>query len=173
MLEKLKRNDFDKMFELIELSFPKDEYRTYEGHLALLDEPDYQVYVLRDEEREELRALVTVWEFGGFGFVEHLAVNPAYRNGGLGSLILGELTKKLGKMICLEVELPDNDMARRRIGFYERNGFHLNEYPYIQPPLAEEQNEISLLIMTTKRRLTLEEFERLRDRLYAKVYNIK
>lgn len=170
MLEKLKRCDFDQMFGIIELSFPKDEYRTYEGHLALLDEPDYQVYVLRDEEADELRALVTVWEFESFGYVEHLAVNPAYRNGGLGSLILEELTEKLGKMICLEVELPESDMARRRIGFYERNGFYLNEYPYIQPPLAKGQSEVPLLIMTTKRKITQEEFVHLRDQLYKKVY---
>lgn len=173
MLEKLNRKDFDKMFALIEISFPKDEYRTYTGHKALLDIPEYQVYVLWDDEKDELRALVTVWEFADIAYVEHLAVNPAYRNGGLGSVILEELTKKLGKMICLEVELPEDDMAIRRIGFYERNGFHLNEYPYIQPALAEGQNAIPLLIMTSERRISAKEFETIKNLLYAKVYNVK
>lgn len=37
MLEKLKPQDFDRVFMLLENSFPPDEYRTYEEHKALLD----------------------------------------------------------------------------------------------------------------------------------------
>ena len=53
--------------------------------------------------------------------------------------------------ICLEVELPETEMAARRIGFYERNGFYYNDYFYMQPPIAEGRNAIPLRLMTTGR----------------------
>ena len=37
--------------------------------------------------------------------------------------MLQELVKQYQKPICLEVELPEDELTRRRIGFYERNGF--------------------------------------------------
>lgn len=90
---------------------------------------------------------------GYFAYIEHFAVDPAYRNGGLGSLMLTELVKTVGKMICLEVEPPEDAVTRSRIEFYEANGFYLNEYPYIQPPFAEGYDEIPLMIMTSYRDL--------------------
>ena len=172
MLKKLEAKDFDKVFELMELSFPKDEYRTYEGQKALMNEELYQIYVIPDEEKDAIKALVTVWEYEKVAFVEHLAVNPAYRNGGLGSIILGEVIRELGKMICLEVELPETEMAARRIGFYKRNGFYLNEYPYIQPALAEGQEPVPLFVMPTERAGSEEEFMEIKELLYKEVYKV-
>ena len=125
MLTKLNGKDFDKVFTILEESFPKDEYRTYEKQKALLDDARYTIYIIPD--RDEVKAFIAVWQFDDFAFVEHFAVNQAYRNQGLGSIILQEVMKKLPCMICLEVELPETDFAKRRIGFYERNGIHVNE----------------------------------------------
>ena len=173
MLKELDRKDFDKVYEIMQLSFPRDEYRPYEGQKALLDEEVYQIYVLMDEDADEMKGLITVWEYEHLGFVEHLAVNPKYRNDGLGSQILKEAAEILGKMMCLEVELPETEIAQRRIGFYKRNGYYLNEYPYVQPALAEGQDPVPLLIMTTGKSLTSEEFEDVKGLLYTKVYKVK
>ena len=90
MLEKLNIKDFDKVYEIMEQSFPKDEYRPYEGQKALLEEEPYQIYVFRDGADEDIKGFITVWEYEELVFVEHLAVSPRYRNGGLGSVILKE-----------------------------------------------------------------------------------
>ena len=74
--------------------------------------------------------------------------------------------------ICLEVEFPDNEISRRRIGFYERNGFVLNNYPYIQPPISEGRNPVPLKIMTTDKGITEEQFNKIRALLYKYVYNV-
>ena len=114
-----KTEEFDKIFSILENSFPPDEYRTYEGQKFLWNHPKYTVYVIPDDESDCIKAFITVWKFENFAFIEHFAVNPFYRNQGLGSLILHEILNLLQCQICLEVELPKTDFAKRRIGFYQ------------------------------------------------------
>lgn len=173
MLQKLKPEDFDKVFQIMELSFPEDEHRTYEEQKELLNNSLYQIYILPDESGENIKAFVAVWEFDEMVYIEHLAVNPEFRNGGLGAMILQELISRSEKQICLEVEPPKETMAIRRIGFYERNGFFLNEYDYMQPAISKGRKPIPLLIMTSGRKISKEEFDRIRTVLYTKVYGQK
>ena len=79
-----KTEEFDKIFSILENSFPSDEYRTYEGQQALWNHPRYTVYVIPDDESDCIKAFITVWKFEDFAFIEHFAVNPFYRNQGLG-----------------------------------------------------------------------------------------
>ncbi len=147
MIEKLKTQDFDTIYDLMEMSFPSDEYRTYDEQKALLNNPAYSIYVLYDES-QDIKAFIAVWGFNKFAFIEHFAVNPEHRNSGIGAYILNELVKLLGKTVCLEVEPPETEMASRRIGFYKRNSFFFNEYPYMQPPISQGKKAIPLFIMT-------------------------
>lgn len=172
MLEKLKQEEFENVYAIMERSFPEDERRTKEEQRALLDNPLYHLYILRDEVSLDVKAFVAVWKLDMVVFVEHLAVNPQFRNGGLGSLILKELMQIYDEKICLEVEPPIEEMAKRRIGFYERNGFFLNSYDYMQPPISEGRRSIPLLIMTSGSEVTEEEFGKIRDLLYSRVYQI-
>ncbi|MEI3552766.1 MAG: GNAT family N-acetyltransferase [Acutalibacteraceae bacterium] len=90
-----KTEEFDKIFSILENSFPPDEYRTYEGQKSLWNHPKYTVYVIPDDESDCIKAFITVWKFEDFAFIEHFAVNPFYRNQGLGSLILHEILNLL------------------------------------------------------------------------------
>ena len=137
----------------------------------LFSKSEYDIYVV-DGDDSTLKAFVAVWGFDDFAFIEHLAVNPACRNAGIGASILAAVKEKTGKRICLEVELPENDIARRRIGFYTRNGFSLNEYNYIQPPMSAGKNPVPLFIMTTDGAVEERRFEYIKDKLYEKVYNV-
>lgn len=172
MLKKLKTEDFDAIYELMRESFPVDERRPYEGQRALLCDPFYEIYVMQETEEAGISGFLAVWEFDDIAYVEHFAVAPSCRNGGIGASMLRALESMLHKRICLEVELPEQEMAVRRIGFYERNGFSLNEYPYIQPALSAGQKEIPLLIMTTRGKVTEKEFHSIRQLLYRHVYHV-
>ncbi|NLA88207.1 MAG: GNAT family N-acetyltransferase [Clostridiales bacterium] len=169
MIEKLKIKDFDKIYHLMEKSFPSDEYRTYEEQKTLLNNYGYSVYVLYDES-QDIKAFIAVWEFNKFAYIEHFVVNPEHRNGGLGTNMLNGLVELLGKTVCLEVEPPNTEMASRRIGFYKRNNFFLNEYPYMQPPISQGKNTIPLFIMTSGSKVDEETFEQIKGTLYTKVY---
>lgn len=171
MIRKLERKDFDSVFQIIETSFPEDEYRTYDEQKALLDNMAYEIYILTDSDENIIKAFVAVWKFDSFVFIEHFAVNPTYRNKGIGSVFLREIVRMLGKTVCLEVEPPDNEIASRRIGFYERNNFFLNKYPYTQPPISTGRNPVPLFIMTYGRYISNMEFSNIKDTLFTRVYN--
>lgn len=170
MISRLALKDFDKVYRLIEISFPEDEYRTYEEQKALLDDPIYNIYVLPGENGDTIMAFIAVWEFDSFAFVEHFAVDPAYRSMGLGSKVLREIIDAVQKMVCLEVEPPHNELALRRIRFYERGNFFFNEYPYMQPAISKGRNPIPLFIMTFGRAVDENEFSIIKRELYTKVY---
>lgn len=166
-MERLTAADFDAVYRLMEASFPVDERRTRAGQQALLEEPAYRLW--GEWDGGELMGFAAVWELQPMTFVEHLAVEPRRRNGGTGSRMLAALAAEYGAL-CLEVELPHTEMAARRVGFYRRNGFQYNDYPYMQPALSPGSASIPLRIMTRERPLSPAEFAALREQLYARVY---
>lgn len=166
MIEKMKRDDFDRIFSIMEQSFPEDERRPYREQKALLDNFSYAIYITPSQD-----GFIATWEFEEFVFVEHFAVNPEHRNTGLGSKMLSEFLSMQEKIVCLEVELPNVELAKRRISFYERNGFFLNEYDYFQPPISKGKQIVPLMIMTSKGKVGQDTFEKIRNILYKEVYN--
>lgn len=163
MLQRINETNFPEIYRIMQASFSDDEYRPYDEQLALFEEPEYRIYYMP-------AGFLAVWEFESFIYIEHFAVDPALRNSGTGSAMLQELVKQYQKPICLEVEFPEDELTRRRIGFYERNGFVFNEYPYIQPPISKGKSPVPLRIMTYKSEITREEFQKMKEILYRRVY---
>ena len=166
-LRKMKTEEFDEVYKLMEHSFPPDERRDYAGQRALLDEPNYHIYVAGDD---RIAGFMAVWQLEGWAFVEHFAVHPDTRGQGLGSTMLAALREELGCPICLEAELPQSAIAARRIAFYERNGFFVNEYPYEQPSFSADKKAVPLYVLTTGGKLSPAGFETLRRQIYNVVY---
>ena len=163
MLQRINETNFPEIYRIMQASFSDDEYRPYDEQLALFEEPEYRIYYMP-------AGFLAVWEFESFIYIEHFAVDPALRNSGTGSAMLQELVKQYQKPICLEVELPEDELTRRRIGFYERNGFVFNEYPYIQPPISKGKSPVPLRIMTYGSAITQDTFEEMKSVLYQRVY---
>ena len=86
--------------------------------------------------------------------------------------MLQEILTQATKLTCLEVELPEGEIEKRRIGFYERNGFCFNPYSYIQPSIALGRNPIPLRIMTYQRKITENEYQKIKNLLYRRVYHV-
>ena len=166
----LQLSDFDQVFAIMEQSFPQNERRPYAEQRALLDRADYRLYGF--QENNAVIAFAAVYQFDAFLFVEHLAVTPSHRNRGLGALLLKELRVVLKNHICLEVEPAETEMAKRRIGFYQRNGFYLCPFPYVQPAISKGNTLVPLKIMSTKGILDEYEFEEIKKVLYEKVYGV-
>ncbi len=171
MLERIFENEFKEAFSVMEESFPSDEMRGFDGQRALLKRENYRLYALKKE--GEITGIAAVWELDGFYFLEHLAVKKAFRNNGIGTVILKELKSKYAQIPVLEAEPPVSELQKRRVAFYGRNGFVLNPYYYFQPPLEEGKRKVELKIMTGERGLNREEFEKVRALLYSGVYSYK
>ena len=182
MLQRINETDFSEIYRIMQASFPDDEYRLYNEQLALFEEPEYRIYYVpvtgwegsgdnsHGNSAMHAAGFLAVWEFESFTYIEHFAVDPVLRNSGTGSAMLQELVRKYQKQICLEVELPEDELTRRRIGFYERNGFVFNEYPYIQPPISKGKSPVPLRVMTYGKGITRQAFEEMRKVLYRRVY---
>ncbi|KAI7262494.1 hypothetical protein KC345_g9413 [Hortaea werneckii] len=134
-------------------------------------EASFPLFTEKDAEGRTL-AFLAAWEFPELRFIEHLAVNPDIRGGGIGNKLMSRYIHRSDKPVLLEVEPPDGELEQRRICFYERLGFYLNPYSYVQPPLRAGQADLPLRIMTYPRAVTLKEFQRFRDILYTEVYRI-
>lgn len=169
MLEVMKESQFDEVFALMRDSFPVDEYRGYEGQKALLKNSLYNIRVVNGD--DGVIAFICFWKDNDIVFVEHFAVTKNMRSRGLGGRILEELRVMFGDVtICLEVEPPQTEQAIKRINFYTRNGFFLNEYEYRQPALGEGRQSLRLMIMTSGRKVGEDEFADLKRTLYESFY---
>ena len=161
---------FEEFFSLLEKSFPTDEYREREGQLALFSREEYRLLCCCKE--NELSAFFSLWEFGDFCFLEHFAVDPKLRGQGLGTKLLEDLAAYTEKPIILEVEMPDTEQAKRRIGFYRRNGFFTNEYPYAQPAYSKDKKALPMILMSKGRTVNRMELEKIKGKVYSAVYGI-
>ena len=117
--------------------------------------------------------LLGIWQFKKFNFIEHFAVREDLRGQGLGSQMIQDYAKSDAKPIVLETERPKTKIAKRRIGFWQRNGFILNEYDYIQPPYSPEKYPVPMFLMSKPHPLTPEEFESYRTSIHTAVYERK
>lgn len=170
----LAKADFEAVYSIMEEAFPKSERRRKDEQAALLCNPHYHLSLLRGD-LGEIEAFFAWWSFENFCYGEHFAVDKALRGKGAGGKMIDALTMKLQDAgpFVLEVEPPETETAARRIGFYRRHGFELNEYPYLQPPLHPDCDPQPLMIMSRPHGLDRPAFEAVRACLYREVYRLK
>ena len=118
-------------------AFLPNEIKPLEDILSMVEAGTYEIYGLfengaeADESHYNLLGYATLWKKPGVPLVllDYLGVNAEKRNAGIGGKILGFL-KERESCLVLESEIPvpgdpedENDIRRRRIEFYKRNGF--------------------------------------------------
>ncbi len=130
-------------------AFPPNERRDFDEFLRLLDDKSVPFSVAVLEEDGEFAGFLTYWAWNDFRYFEHFAVAPEKRNGGKGGAFLRMMVENGRTPVVLEVERPDDEMALRRIGFYQRNGFRLwDDVPYLQPSYGAGREPVPLCLMT-------------------------
>lgn len=141
----LEKYDFEQLFAIMQEAFPPEEYRPKERQFAILDDANYSVHIAK--ENGKILCFLAVWNLGEFDFVEHFAVDASLRNQGVGSKFLKEYLKTTARPTVLEVENVDDDISKRRIGFYQRCGLELTDICYNQPNFQNSSKIIPLRIM--------------------------
>ena len=172
----IKREDIsDSVLSQVEQTyieaFPLNERRDFElTKLLIANDPAFNLYTFTQD--DVYVGFITTWQFADFLYVEHFAIDNARRSGGIGSKALMLLIEETALPILLEVELPLDEMAKRRIQFYERLEFKFHNYPYQQPPYSEGQEWVELRFMTRNKQNRVLDFDVAKACLYRSVYRV-
>lgn len=143
-------SEFEEFYRELKKSFIEDERRDFGNALRLFKDGKYEVRsIISDGKRV---GFISLWHTPDFVFAEHFVIHEEYRNLGLGAKALCEL-KRLFSKIVLEAEPPIEEIAKRRLAFYKRNGFIENEGAYAQPAYRKGASEVPLVIMSYPERL--------------------
>ena len=102
-----------------------------------------------------------------------MAVDPALRNGGYGSRVMQTLLRELKKPLILEVETPEDEMSKRRIGFYQRQGFEICDTGYVQPPYRKGGESLPMYLMVAnKPQQNTLDLQTIKETIYKEVYEV-
>lgn len=129
----IKRTDslLEKVPALYESAFPDDERIETEKFMMMIENCRSMTFYAITEDNE-FCGMAVIWELGICRYLLYLAVLEEKRNQNLGSMTLEQLLKESDLPIIGEVERPVNNINKRRIEFYKRNGFHIEtENPVI------------------------------------------
>ena len=144
-LKKIAVNQFDDIYGEMAQNFIASERRDYLLAQEILKRENYAIYhIIKNGEKVGFAA---IWEFAEFIFVEHLVVYEQFRSSGLGAEFLG-LIKTWQKVIVLECERATEPLATRRLNFYLRNGFCVNQIDYFQPPYRASDSLVPMELVS-------------------------
>ncbi len=163
---------YNYMERLLIASFPEEEYRELSAMRDYTDtKPEFYNNIIFNNDIPV--GFVTYWDLGDFYYVEHFAIDPEQRNGGYGKKLLNHLFGLLDKPIALEVEYPNDELSKRRINFYQREGFELWENEYYQPPYRTGFDKLPMYIMVYGDFDSKKDFEKVKGLIHQKVYDYK
>lgn len=157
--------------QVLKQCFPFEEYRDFEEFKDVIRHKKEFIcnIVMKDEDPI---GIFNYWNLPHFIFIEHFAILPENRDKGTGRQVMQGFLKETQLPIILEVELPETEIQKRRIAFYERLGFRLWTSEYVQPPYRSDFEGIPMQLMCYGNLEETEHFKHIRSLLYRVVYNV-
>jgi len=149
--------EFSQFWAIYDSSFPVDEKRDKQTQRRLLTNNKYKIIPYYNNGK--MVGFIALWILGDIVFLEHLAIKKEFRGKGYGTKILKDVKRRFPGRLVLEVEPPKDETTIRRIKFYKKAGFHLNEHHYVQPPLGRNKKPVTLKIMSYLNLIPSEEFD--------------
>lgn len=154
-------------------AFPENERRPVDAQRRNVDtNPLFRCYLLTGDGGRPI-GFITLWCPDGFYYAEHFAIDPSLRNGGWGSRVVRQLLRELELPVVLEAEVPADDLSRRRIAFYERQGFRIWDKDYVQPPYRPGGESLPLYLMVANETHGLPAVDSVRRIIYRHVYGVE
>ena len=143
----------DKVENTYNDSFPEAERRAFSLVRELVkDEPRFTVYTLFKD--------------------QVYAIDASARNGGIGGESMKQFMALCDAPVVLEVEMPTEEMSKRRIGFYERLGYVLDDHVYFQPPYRQGEPLLEMRLMTYGAIDLKQSFEEVKNCIHRYVYGV-
>ncbi|MDR2009325.1 MAG: GNAT family N-acetyltransferase [Bacteroidales bacterium] len=164
--------DWENAIKIYNEAFPAEERRPAEQHAQLLkNDPSYCFYIIKNE--SDIIGILITWKLDGVIFMDYLATISNTRNKGYGKKIVQKLQSISEYPIILEVELPDNELAQRRIGFYERLGFSIVDTNFFIPKFNNPGEKLPMYLMSFPSPINKETAEIIIKEIHSKIYGLK
>ncbi|GAA0068169.1 MAG: GNAT family N-acetyltransferase [Clostridium perfringens] len=157
---------FNDAIKIYETSFPIFEQRTIKNQIEVLEDKDYHSTIIC--ENNSLIGLLFYWKYGKYTYIEHLAISPNLRGKNYGSKILKTFCED-NKYTILEIDNPIDEISIKRLKFYSKIGFKLQNFEHIHPPYRNGYEGHNLKIMSFNRDLSKEEYDEFNVFLKTKV----
>lgn len=148
---------FNSAWKLYEDAFPLEERRSLDAQINVMKKTNYHFEIMVVD--NQLIGFLLWWDFEKYRYIDHFATLKEQRDKGLGRRILEDFLDINDNPILLEVELPNSTINQRRIKFYERIGFNLNQHYYEVPSSEEDHSPLELLLMSYPEHLTKNDVE--------------
>jgi GNAT superfamily N-acetyltransferase len=150
---------WEQVWRLYSDSFPEYERRGINSHLQATDDPAYFTEIALDN--GNLTAILFYWRYNSsYIYLEHLAVRPEMRGQHIGSRLLGQFLRRNNESkIILEIDPPIDEISEKRLEFYNRAGFSMNNYAYTHPSYSKNGKVHELKLLSAPGHISPEEFE--------------
>lgn len=142
--------------DLYRTSFPLFEQRSVTQQTEAFQNEQYKLLVFT--ENDTFLGFISYWLFGTYCYVEHFAVNTDLRGKGYGSHLLGTFIQSTDKIVLLEIDPITDSISEARLRFYKKCGFYENPYPHKHPAYRHEYQPHPLIVLTTKRKISKDEY---------------
>ena len=95
---------------------------------------------------------------GRYKYIEHFAIDSKLRGKNYGSRVLKEFCDH-NKNVILEIDPPIDEISIKRLNFYLKLGFKLQEFDYTHPSYRKGCKRHSLKIMTFNDNMPKEDYD--------------
>ncbi|EGT3615749.1 GNAT family N-acetyltransferase [Clostridium perfringens] len=147
---------FNKAMEIYKVSFPIFEQRTMKDQIEALQDKDYHFDVIYDEDK--MVGILLYWDMNEYKYIEHFAIDSSLRGKNYGSRVLKEFCKH-NKNVILEIDPPIDEVSIKRLNFYLKLGFKLQDFNHVHPSYRKECKSHSLKIMTFNEDISKEDYD--------------
>lgn len=165
----IKDPQLKQIYDIMVRSYPPNELRSEEEQYEVSQLGELEIKTI--EENGIVCGFATAWHLESCVFIEHIAIDPAYRGRGYGRSLLEELLDEVEKPIVVSVSPSDDPVALKRVEFYQKSGFKLCFFDYYMPPMQPQFAPAEMLIMSYPIELRAQDFALMKHEIFHKVYN--
>lgn len=155
-----------KAWKIYNNSFPLFERRTLKDQVDVMKNNNF--YCTGIINYNSIIGILFYWELDKYIYIEHFAIDKEHRGRNYGSSVLKKF-EKTNKAIILEIDPPVDEISKRRLDFYNKLGFKLNDYEHCHESFRKNHKPYFMKVLSYKNTLSPKEFKNF---LYYQEHNI-
>ena len=154
-IEKMDDPHYQTVDRLYETAFPYHEKRDERAKQVALDNESYHLNAWHFN--DIFVGFIGCWQFDDYAYIEHLAIDPSLRSQGFGKKVLERFMVQ-HPLTILEIDPLTTEIANRRLRFYQGLGFVENSYPHAHPSYHSEINDHELVVLSSKKVISNDQY---------------